>query len=123
MTCKPFLALVYLFVPISLILVSCSSSAVVFYDIPEGEAEQTLVDFASQSSIEIIYEIEDVANVRTRRIYGSYTLEDALQYMLADSLLQITVDEKSGAIAVNKKSSIARGFSSISWQNSDAKIL
>ncbi len=75
-----------------------------FFDIPEGAAEQTLVEFASQSSIEIIYDMEDVANVRTSRIYGRYTREDALQYMLTDTLLQITVDEKSGAIAVNKKS-------------------
>ncbi len=105
---RSFLVLVFSFVSITLTLVSCSSRVVVFFDIPEGEAEQTLVEFASQSSIEIIYDVEDVTNVRTSRIYGRYTCEDALEHMLSNTLLRITVDEKSGAIAVNRKS---RSFS------------
>lgn len=101
---RSFLVFWVSFVLISLILVSCSDKSVLFFDIPEGEAEQTLVEFASQSSVEIIYDVGDVANVRTHRIYGSYTLEDALKLMLGDALWQVTVDEKSGAIALNRKS-------------------
>ena len=83
----------------SWLLVSCSSHETIFYDIPEGNAVQTLGEFASQSSNEIIFNSEEMSMITTNRIYGEYTIDDALKRLLSGTSLVYTKD-KSGAIAV-----------------------
>ena len=101
---KPLIFVVLVAVT-SWLLISCTDQNSIFFDIPEGIASQTLNEFASQSSLEIIYNVEEVGTTSTNRVYGKYAFDEALQRMLQGTSLEYAIDEKSGAIAVRKNAS------------------
>lgn len=70
------------------------------FDLPSGDAAQTLKQFAAQSGREIVYAVSAVANVKTRAVRGDMTAQEALRQMVADTPLVITQDAKTGAFAV-----------------------
>lgn len=86
-------------------LASCTQREPVFFDIPESPAGEALDRFASQSSTEILYSVDELNLVRTNRIYGSFTRDEAIQRLLDGTPLVYATDSKSGAIAVWKKDS------------------
>jgi hypothetical protein len=92
--------LVVLAIVASWLLISCSDQESIFFDIPEGEAGRTLNEFASQSSMGIIYNVEEVGPIITNRIYGEFSFDQGLGLMLEGTSLKYAIDEKSGAIAV-----------------------
>lgn len=74
------------------------------FDVPAGEAGQTLKQFAQQAKREIMFPAEPVGAIRTNAIKGDFTALEAIHRMLAGTELGVVVDEKSGAFAINRVS-------------------
>jgi TonB-dependent receptor len=71
------------------------------YDLPSGDAVDTLRRFAEESDKQIVYLLDTVRGVATTAIRGEFTARDALQAMLADTGLAVVEDTKTGALMVN----------------------
>lgn len=52
--------------------------------------------------MEIIYNVEQVEGVITNRVYGNFTRHEALELLLRNTPLEFTIDNASGAVALNK---------------------
>jgi iron complex outermembrane receptor protein len=74
------------------------------FQIPAGEAETALGQFARQAGVELVFGVEKVGGVTTRGIEGDYTPLAALRRMLAGTPLVVVQDTATGALAVNRKS-------------------
>jgi hypothetical protein len=85
-----------------LLLVSCAGEPSIFFDIPEGDAADGLRAFAAQSSMEIIYNVDQVEGVTINRVYGNFTCREALELLLRNTSLEFTIDNASGAVALKK---------------------
>ncbi len=72
------------------------------FDLPVGDAAQTLKRFATQAGSEIVFSPEQVSGVATRSVLGDFAPRAALDLMLADTGLTATQDAKTGAIAVRR---------------------
>ena len=72
------------------------------YDLPSGDAVDTLRRFAEESDKQIVYLLDTVRGVATTAIRGEFTARDALQAMLADTGLAVVEDTKTGALMVNR---------------------
>src|SRR4051812_6938933 len=70
------------------------------FDVPAGDAAQTLKQFATQAGCQIVFPSEVVAAVKTNPVQGELTASDALDRMLHDTGLGATLEQKSGAYAV-----------------------
>lgn len=70
------------------------------FDLPAGRADATLMQFAKQAGVEIIYEAEAVHGARTNAVAGKYEPSEALGEMLEGTGLTVDRDERTGAIAV-----------------------
>lgn len=70
------------------------------FDLPAGEAAQTLKQFAAQSGREIVFAVNAVAKVQTRAVQGDMTPQEALRQMVAGTGLVVTQDARTGAFAV-----------------------
>src|SRR5690606_29231325 len=82
------------------------------FNIPAGPAEETLKVFSSQSGSGLIAGTEAVKGVRTLPVRGSFTAEEALDQMLADSGLVVVRDEKSGAFTVRRETELEKNGAS-----------
>jgi outer membrane receptor protein involved in Fe transport len=72
------------------------------FDVPAGDAEQTLKQFATQAQREIVFSPDNVAGLKTNSVQGEYAPQVALDQMLADTGLTATQDAKTGAFAVRR---------------------
>ncbi|HAY06619.1 MAG TPA: hypothetical protein DCY26_08195 [Hyphomonas sp.] len=72
------------------------------FDVPAGEAEQTLKQFATQAQREIVFAPDQVAGLKTNPVQGEFAPGVALDLMLADTGLTATQDTKTGAFAVRR---------------------
>jgi iron complex outermembrane recepter protein len=72
------------------------------FDVPPGEAAQTLKRYASQAGREIVF-AESVGSVPTNAVKGELTPREALDVLLADTGLVGTIDAKTGAIAIRRE--------------------
>ena len=75
------------------------------FDVPAGEAAETLKQFAAQAGREIMFPAEPVAGVRTRAVAGSFTAPAALDRMIAGTGLVIVEDPHTGALMVTRPTS------------------
>ena len=57
------------------------------YNIPAGDASETLLEFVEQSGEQVFFLVERVRGYGTRSIRGEYTSNEALAAMLEGSLL------------------------------------
>lgn len=73
------------------------------YDVPAGDAIDTLKRFAQQAGREIVYPAEQVRGVQTHAVSGDLTVVEALECMLADTGLKGHLDEPTGAISVTRE--------------------
>lgn len=81
-------------------------SALVFFDLPAGDAEVTLKRFVEQSGKEVVYWVDSVRGIRTVAVKGRMTALAALKQMLADTSLVLAKDKISGALAINLRSDL-----------------
>ena len=77
------------------------------YDLPAGDAPATLRIFSDSSGKEVLFAAETVRGVRTNAVRGEFTARDAIERMLAGTALVAVPDERSGALAVSRRSALA----------------
>lgn len=78
----------------------CNEKQLVKVDIPEGLAADTLMIFAEQTSVEILFDLDSVQGVNTNLVQGVYYSGEALELMLIDTPLRVDYEVETGAYAV-----------------------
>ncbi|MGH7947300.1 MAG: carboxypeptidase regulatory-like domain-containing protein, partial [Opitutaceae bacterium] len=73
------------------------------FDIPQGNATETLRQFAQQSGREIIFSADMVQGVTTKAVRGQHRVSDALRRMLEGTNLTALQDERTQAVAIHRK--------------------
>jgi outer membrane receptor protein involved in Fe transport len=84
---------------------SAADDAKKSFNVPAGAAAQTLKQFATQASREIVFAPDTVSGVTTRAVEGEFTPSAALEQMLSGTGLVAAQEPKTGAFAVRKGSS------------------
>ncbi|MCF3651585.1 TonB-dependent receptor [Synoicihabitans lomoniglobus] len=74
------------------------------YDLPAGDAAETLKHFAEVSGRETLFAADSVSGVTTRALSGDYLPVEALREMLRGTDLMLVADPESDALAVRRKS-------------------
>ncbi len=90
-----------------------ASNRVVTFDLPAGDAAETLKLFIAQSNEQVIYPPEEVREVVTQPVRGRFTPGDALGQMLTGTGLSVLLDHRTGALAVTRHAP-ARGRMTLS---------
>lgn len=103
----PFVAVAVLFLGLPILLASEKSKR--RYDIPAGDASETLAEFVNQSSEQILYLVDRVRGYKTKAVNGTYSSEEALAFMLEGSQLSFVADEATGAMMVRMTGSSEPG--------------
>ena len=70
------------------------------FDIPAGEAERTLKDFATQSGLEVLYSTNAARGVRTKAVKGLLVAREAVKQMLSGTPLYVVNDSKNGVLRI-----------------------
>jgi hypothetical protein len=73
------------------------------FEIPAGDAVKTLPLFARQSSVPLVYLVEDVRGERTQPVHGTYDAMTALGKMLTGSRLTVSYDRETSALMVRRQ--------------------
>lgn len=94
------IALVLIFLTIG--LAAFASEATKSFNLPAGDAAQTLKQFSTQSGREIVFAPAAVSAVKTNEVKGDLEPKAALDALLADTGLVATQDAKTGAFAVRR---------------------
>ncbi len=71
-----------------------------FYDIPRGDAADTLKCFAAESDRQVVYLVDLVRGATTNAVKGEFTAREAARRMVADTGLVIVEDGKTGSLTV-----------------------
>jgi outer membrane receptor protein involved in Fe transport len=72
------------------------------FDIPPGNAEQTLKLYSSQSAREVIFATSTTGKIQTNRVKGDFTPSEALEQLLKNTGLIFKRDEASGILSVTR---------------------
>ena len=83
---------------------AASDNGVKSFDIPAGEAVQTLKRAAQQGGLQIVFLADTVRDVRTPAVQGEFRPRDVLDRMLAHTGLMVVRDEKTGALIIEPRS-------------------
>lgn len=75
------------------------------FDIPEGNASETFLEFARQAEVEILFDPEVAEGIKTHAVTGHMSQIKALQVMIEDTGFYIYKDPMSDAIAIRMDSS------------------
>ncbi len=75
------------------------------FDIPAGDALVTLKQFIAQSGAQLLYSADEAEGVRTYPVKGTFSAHDALNVMLARTVLVSMRDESTGTLTVHRSSS------------------
>ncbi len=84
------------------------------FQLPAGEAEQTLRQFVEQADQQVLYWVYRVRGIKTNAVSGQMTAAEALGKMLADTGLNLTRNDITGALAINARSLTPRALSGVS---------
>ena len=87
----------------TILLTACTEKEQLLLDIPEGFATNTLKEFARQTNVELLFDIQSVYGVQTNAVKGKYDPGSALRMMLEDTPLGVDFENESGAYAVFRK--------------------
>ena len=74
------------------------------FDVPAGDAIETLKQAAQQAGSEIMFPAETVRGVQTNAVRGTLTIRQALDRMLAGTALVVVQDRATGALTVARRS-------------------
>src|SRR5688500_2549855 len=72
------------------------------FDVPADAAEKSLRRFSEQSGLEVFYPSSAAKGVRTHAVKGEMTAREALDQMVAGTVLTVVRDEKSGAFSFKR---------------------
>jgi outer membrane receptor protein involved in Fe transport len=70
------------------------------FDLPAADAEEALRRFSAQSDLPVMFPSEIAAHVRTNVVKGEFLPNEALDRMLAGTLLYAVQDQKTGALTI-----------------------
>ncbi|MDB6115325.1 MAG: hypothetical protein JWQ62_2270, partial [Lacunisphaera sp.] len=98
-------ALALLLFPLVGCLVAIAAETTRTFNLPAGDAAQTLKQFSAQSGREIVFAPAAVSSVKTNEVRGDLEPRAALDALLADTGLVATQDAKTGAFAVRRDTS------------------
>ena len=73
------------------------------FDLPAGDAADSLKRYAVQANREIIFPSDPLKGVRTNALKGEYTPRDALDHLVANTGLTVVEDSASGALMITYK--------------------
>jgi iron complex outermembrane recepter protein len=90
-------------------------SSWIHYDIPAGDAAETLLLFTEQSGQQIVYFVDQVRGLRTQRVSGRYPPVEALRRMLDGTDLVIRQDAGSSAVTVVRRAQTRVGSARAPW--------
>ncbi|MBL9206701.1 MAG: TonB-dependent receptor plug domain-containing protein [Opitutaceae bacterium] len=71
------------------------------FNVPAGEAVDTIKQTAQQGGVEIVFLAETVRGVRTAAVRGKFTPRDALDRLVNNTGLKIIHDERTGTLTVS----------------------
>jgi iron complex outermembrane receptor protein len=72
------------------------------FNLPAGDAGQTLKQFAAQAKREILFPVQRVDTVKTNAVQGELTVREGLDKLLAGTELRAIEDAKTGALVVQR---------------------
>ena len=72
------------------------------FNVPAGDAEQTLREFSTQSGVQVIFPTQPVRGVATHAVLGEYSAAEAISTMLAGTPLEAMRDPKTGTLTVRR---------------------
>lgn len=72
------------------------------FDLPAGEAQDSLKAFALQAQREILFPAEAVTGIRTNAVKGRYRPRAALDRLLARTGLDVVEDARTGALLIHR---------------------
>ena len=75
------------------------------YDIPAGDAAETLQSFVEQSGEQVFFFVERVRGYQTNSLKGTYMSSEALALLLEGSQLNFVTDMATGAVMVRSEDS------------------
>ena len=87
----------------AILLTACAEKEKLSLNIPEGFATNTLKEFARQTNVEILFDLQSVYGVKTNVVKGKYDPAAALRKMLEDTPLGVDIEPETGAYAVFRK--------------------
>ncbi len=93
------LCLIFILLGVNNLLSATELLAKKSFNIPKQKAVLSLINFAEQAEITLLFPVENIQNIMANPLVGSYSIITALQLLLKDSGLQMAVDN-SGRIAI-----------------------
>ena len=84
---------------------AATREAVRTFDVPAGEAGETLRRTAQQGGVEIVFLMEVVRGIRTAPVRGEFTPREALDRLVRDTGLIVARDPSTGTLTVNRPAS------------------
>ncbi len=72
------------------------------FAIPAGVAEVTLETFSEQADAPIVYPLAEVRGVSTRPVQGQLAAREALERLLAGTVLEVSSDGRTGAFVIRR---------------------
>src|SRR5688572_26937312 len=71
-----------------------------FFDIPEGDAQDTLPKYSVQSKVGILYLVDTVRGARTHAVVGEFDATEALRRMLEGTNLAYSFQDDRSFVAI-----------------------
>jgi outer membrane receptor for ferric coprogen and ferric-rhodotorulic acid len=98
-----------LLVCLSLPSVAPAAESLVAFDVPAGEAVDTLKLAARQGSLEIVFFVDTVRGIRTPALRGHFRPRDALDRLVAGTGLVVVSDSHSSTLTVRRSEPVRLG--------------
>jgi len=83
-------------------VMATANGETVAFDLPKGDADETLKAFARQAEVSLVYDPKAAQGVRTNEVVGALMPREALDRMLAGTPLKFREDAQTGAYAVTR---------------------
>jgi iron complex outermembrane recepter protein len=90
------------------------------FDVPAGDAEQTLRLFSTQSGVQVIFPTQAVRGVGTPAVRGDLPTARALELLLAGTPLVAVRDEQTGTITIRREAPDTAASKNVPGRPADA---
>lgn len=91
------------------------------FNIPRQRADLSLINFAEQADITLLFPLDKMADKQTNQVYGQYSIMNALQIMLKDTGLKTEISER-GQLSILIDPSFARDNDNANNKDSSAAL-
>lgn len=90
------------------------------FNLPAGEAEQTLRQFSTQSGVQVIFPTREVTGIRTNSVKGELSTEEALDAMLVGTRLVAVRDPKTGTLTIRREATLTDAEKNVASRRAEA---